>query len=122
MDRGSRPLVSKADFKEIPGMKEAISESITLTNDNGSWIGQVVITSDGMFSGVTDYGNFSYAWRSFGDDFKKFLLRLDTAYFASKMSEGFAFTAISKKIDAGAKRFAEVILPALQKHIKNGQD
>lgn len=100
-------------------MKEVTAESITLKTPNGGWLGQVVLTSDGMFAAVTDYGSFSYSWRSFGESFKAFLLRLDTAYFATKMSEGFGYVAISKKIDHGAQRFADRILPALQEYLRN---
>jgi len=100
-------------------MDNVVAESITLKTQNGGWLGQVVITSDGMFAAVTDYGNFSYSWRSFGDDFKKFLLKLDTTYFASKMYEGFVYVAMSNKIRDGAKRFSEQVLPALQEYLRS---
>jgi hypothetical protein len=32
------------------------------------------ISEDGDFNVISDYGNYSYAWRSFGDNFKKFLV------------------------------------------------
>ena len=99
-------------------MEKIIAESYTLNDERGNWLGQVVLTNDGMFASVTDYGNFSYAWRAYGDDFKKFILGVSVDYFASKMSGGFAYVAYSKKIDAGAKRFAEKILPALQNKLR----
>lgn len=94
--------------------KEVTAESYTLTTKSGDWLGQVVITSDGMFSGVTDWGNFGYAWRSFGDDFKSFLMNIEVDYFATKMSTGMAYVAHSRKVDQAAQRFAEKILPALK--------
>ncbi len=65
-------------------MQQITTKTFTLRGDNGQWLGQVVLTSDGMFASVTDYGNFSYAWRSFGDDFEGFICRLNVDYFEIK--------------------------------------
>ena len=68
-----------------------------LYDNEGVWLGQVVITEDGMFAAVTDYGNFSYTWRSFGKgDFRDFLQSLNTGYFATKMAQGLAYIVHSK--------------------------
>jgi len=99
--------------------KEIKSKSFTLRTDDGQWLGQVVLTSDGMFASVTDYGNFSYAWRSFGEDFEQFILNLNVDYFGSKMYQGITYVAYGTKFEKSAHRFAEKILPALQKEIKN---
>ncbi len=100
--------------------KEPITaESYTLYDDNGAWLAQVVLTSDGMFASVTDYGNFSFSWRAYGPKtFKKFLIGLSVDYFANKMTQGFAYVMLSKKIDAAAQVFAEKILPPLQELLK----
>lgn len=91
----------------------------TLKTDNGGWLGQIVLTSDGLFSAVTDWGNFSYAWRSFGDTFKSFLSQLNVAYFAEKMAASVSYSfGNSKKINSACYKFAEHILPALQKVLK----
>jgi hypothetical protein len=97
--------------------KQVTAESITLYDEKGFWLGQVILTSDGLFASVTDYGNFNFVWRSYGDNFKKFLLRLNIPYFANKMTQGMSYVAHSKKIDQAAERFAEHILPALQKFL-----
>ena len=98
---------------------QVTSRSYTLHTENGSWLGQVVLTSDGMFASVTDYGNLSYAWRHFGEgDFRKFLLSLNTDYFASKMYQGMAYILYGKKCENACKRFAEMVLPALQKVLR----
>lgn len=89
-----------------------------LTTENGGWLAQIVLTSDGMFASVTDYGNFSFAWRSFGKDFRNFILSLNNQYFGSKMAEGNAYILYSKKLDKQCQMYAEKILPALQKAIK----
>lgn len=103
-------------------MKEEIkSKSYTLRDEGDNWLGQVVLTSDGMFASVTDWGNLSYAWRSFsreGEDFRKFMSEINVDYFASKLTQGMAYIAYSKKIDKACERFAEKILPALQKVLK----
>ncbi len=94
------------------------ARSYTLKTDNGAWLGQIVITNDGMFSAVTDYGNFGFAWRAYGEDFKEFLISIKVPYFADKMSSGMSYISHGKKIDVAAYRFAEKILPELQNILK----
>lgn len=91
------------------------SRSYTLYTEKGGWLGQIVLTEDGMFASVTDYGNLSYTWRSTGDnDFRRFILGLNTDYFASKMVSGMAYIAYNKKIEIACLRFAGMILPTLK--------
>jgi len=85
-----------------------------LYDENGQWLGQVVITSDGFFGSVTDYGNFSFAWRAYGEDFKKFLLGLTPDYFGSKMFQGMAYIVSTKAVEKSCRFYATKILPALQ--------
>ncbi|BES59848.1 hypothetical protein [Dysgonomonas capnocytophagoides] len=95
------------------------AKSYTLYAENGCWLGQIVLTSDGAFMSITDYGNFSFAWRSYGSsDFREFLCRLNTDYFAGKMANGMGYVAYGKKIDKAAEVFAEKILPPLQELLK----
>lgn len=91
------------------------AKSYTLREENGTWLGQVVLTSDGAFMSITDYGNFSYAWRSTGEkDFRKFILRLDAQYFAQKMVNGISYIAYNRKVDKAAEIFSNKILPVLK--------
>lgn len=100
-------------------MEKVTAKNYSLFNEDGSWLGQVVLTSDGMFSGVTDYGNFSFAWRHYGDrEFRKFVLGLDIQYFGGKMYQGMTYMISGKKYEQACHRFAEKILPALQKVLK----
>ena len=95
------------------------AKSYTLYAENGCWLGQIVLTSDGAFMSITDYGNFSFAWRSYGSgDFREFLCRLNSDYFAGKMANGMGYVAYGKKIDKAAEVFAEKILPPLQELLK----
>lgn len=95
------------------------AKNYALRTPNGGWLGQVVITSDGFFGAVTDYGNACYAWRAFGDNFEEFLLRIDQDYFAGKMVLGLAYTVqVTKRTEKAYERFAEEILPALQAKIR----
>jgi hypothetical protein len=122
------PCITKfhETFNKISSMSpeteaEVTAKSYTLWTEHGDWLGQIVLTSDGMFAGVTDYGNlnFSFAWRRTGDnDFRKFLIGLNTDYFATKMATGMGYIAHGKKIDQACKRFAEKILPPLQELLK----
>lgn len=52
----------------------------------GSWLGTVVIADDGYFSAVTDWGTYGYWWSSFGEDFRAFLLEVDSWYLLSKVA------------------------------------
>jgi len=105
-------------------MSEIKSKSFSLRTEDGHWLGQIVLTSDGMFAGVTDYGNQSFAWRSYGENFMKFLCELNIDYFGSKMYQGMAYMIYGKKYEQACHRFAEYILPALKaelrKEIENG--
>lgn len=91
-----------------------------LRADHGGWLGQIVLTSDGMFSGVTDWGNLSFAWRAFGEgDFRDFILKLGPDYFSGKMAIGLSYgIGTSKKIDAHCDRFTMMILPPLKTAIR----
>lgn len=104
------------DMKE---QKEVTAKSYTLYTESGSWLGQIILTSDGLFASVTDYGNFSYAWRHYGDvDFKQFIMGLQIEYFGGKMYQGMTYMINGKTYEKSCHRFAEKILPALQKVLK----
>lgn len=99
-------------------MSEVKSKSYTLYSESGSWLGQVVITNDGMLGSVTDWGNFSYSWRSFGECFRTFLLGLNEQYFGQKLATGMAYIVYNKKVEQSCIRYAEKILPALRKALE----
>lgn len=104
-------------------MEKVLSRSYTLRGEQGEWLGQIVLTNDGMFSSVTDYGNLSYAWRSFGkEDFRSFIANLNVEYFGSKLFTGMAYILYGKKCEQACKRFAEKILPPLQEILKKELD
>jgi len=94
-------------------------KSYTLKNDHGGWLAQCVICSDGFLGIVSDYGNATFAWRAFGDDFEDFLLRLNHEYFAGKLVLGLCYTVQpTRKIDSNYARMAKIVLPALQEAIR----
>ncbi len=100
-------------------MTEIKLKTYTLRGDNNEWLGQIILSSDGVFASVTDYGNLSYAWRSFGaEDFRKFITVLSAEYLAGKLQNGFSYIAYSKKTMQACKLFSEKILPPLQKILK----
>ena len=100
-------------------MKQVKCRTFTLYKPNGIWLGQICITSDGMFASVTDYGNFSYAWRAFGEDFEHFLSNINIDYFEAKITSGISYTVLpNKRIKNSIKLYAEHVLPALQLHLK----
>jgi hypothetical protein len=100
-------------------MEKVTAKSYSLYKEQGGWLGQVVLTSDGMFSAVTDYGNMSFAWRHYGEgDFRKFLISLNVDYFGGKMYQGMAYMIYGKKYEQACDRFAKEILPPLQAVLK----
>lgn len=48
--------------------------------------GIFLIDSSGMFSVVSDYGNYAYKWTSFGDCFRSFLCKLHAPYLGGKIN------------------------------------
>ncbi len=99
--------------------KVVTSKSYTLHTESGHWLAQIVLTSDGMFASVTDYGNLSYAWRSYGDkDFRKFMAEISTDYFATKLYTGLAYVVHTRAVEKACDRFSKEILTALQKVLK----
>ncbi len=100
-------------------MKDVKVKSYTINSPEGYWLGQVFLSSDGMFASVTDYGNLSYAWRSYGDsDFRQFICGLNVDYFGTKMYTGMSYILYGKKCEQACNRFAEKILPPLQEILK----
>lgn len=111
-------LVLSSLFK-TSNMTETKAKSYMLRTENGGWLAQIVLTEDGMFASVTDWGNLSYAWRSFGDtDFREFISNLNTGYFATKLTTGLSYIIYDRKIAKQCNLFAEKILPPLQKVLK----
>ena len=103
----------------MENLETITSTTYTLMGERGEWLGQIVLTSDGMFASVTDYGNLSYAWRSYSDkDFRQFICGINVDYFATKLYTGMSYILYGKKCEAACKRFAEKILPPLQKMLK----
>ena len=53
---------------------------------------EIVVGSNGFFAAVSDYGSYAYRWTHFGeDDFRKFLLELETDYLAKKLHPDMEF-------------------------------
>jgi len=47
---------------------------------------EVVLTSNGMFATVSDYGNYAFAWRDTGcEDFRDFIVQMHADYLCSKI-------------------------------------
>jgi len=50
----------------------------------GEWLATVVISDDGYFSTVSDYGNYAFFWGDAGECFRKFLAQLGPDYYLPK--------------------------------------
>lgn len=101
-------------------MKKIKSKSYTVRGKHGEWLAQIVLTTDGMFASVTDYGNLSFAWRSFGkdSDFREFFTTLNVDYFAQKLFAGMSYILHDRKTEKACQRFSEMILPPFQELLK----
>lgn len=58
-----------------------------ISSENGEGESFIFLTSNGVFSAVSDFGNFAYVWRNPGvDDFRKYWIKdtFDINYLASK--------------------------------------
>lgn len=68
-----------------------MSEQVTcwrywLPNVKGEGWAEIVLCSTGFFGAVSDWGNYSFAWRNWGDgDFRAFVARLDPGYLMCKL-------------------------------------
>ena len=99
--------------------KEVTAKSYTLRTDDNSWLGSVVLTTNGSFMSITEYGNFAYNWNSTGcEDFREFLLKINIDYFGQKMFNGMCYISSSQQIRKSAMLFSEKILPTLQKVLR----
>ena len=99
--------------------KKVTAESYTLKTPTGQWLGQITMTSDGMISGMTDWGVFVVTWRSFGDNFKKFIIGIDQHYFGTKIYGAMnVMMPPNRKFEQSCMRVSEKILPELQKVLK----
>ena len=99
--------------------KEEVTAKIYhLCTRGGDWLGEVIITSDGIFSGTTDWGNLTCRWNSFSGDFRDFILGINVSYFGGVLFGAISYISHSRETEKGCYRFAEKILPALQLEIK----
>lgn len=101
-------------------MRKNKANIYNLQTESGTWLGQVVLTTEGSFMSITDWGNFCYHWGSQGEeDFREFLIKITKDYFAGKMYQGIAYMADGRKVRQCAERFADNIFPALQQALKD---
>lgn len=58
-----------------------------LRDERGHWLARVVMTSDGYFSTVSDYGNYAFWWHAFEGDFRAFFAQCDDGYVLGKLAK-----------------------------------
>lgn len=54
--------------------------------ETGQWLATVFVGADGVFSTVSDYGNYGYWWRNPGCDIREFLWTTNADQLVSKLS------------------------------------
>lgn len=90
-----------------------------LKKDNGCWLGTIVLSDEGHYFSLTDWGSISFHWNVKGEkEFEDFILQLNTEYFAEKMYIGINYLANGEEVEDKCNRYATKILPVLQKEIK----
>jgi hypothetical protein len=57
-----------------------------LRTASGEWLARVVITDDGYFSTVSDYGEYAYWWTHAGACFRRFLTQICTDSLLNKIA------------------------------------
>lgn len=88
-----------------------------LKSEKGEGWALIVLSNDGYFSAVSDYGNYSFWWSHHGmPDFRLFLLRAerDWDYFAGKLSHG--------KVYDGEKTYENVKRYILECRLEQGRE
>lgn len=86
-----------------------------------TYLGQVVITSSGVFTAITDYGNLVVKFNILiGEKFKDYFLCIDNDYFVRMVlaTDAFDFTGNKTKISCLIYSFVSVILERLKKMLK----
>jgi len=102
----------------------------TIQSMKGVRIGQVVLTSTGMFSAVSEYGNFACSFPAFLDgkskeDIRYYLTYIDTYALSNTIGEGMGYlinqvtnpkeiNVFGRRVYQTCQAFAEEILPRLQ--------
>lgn len=95
-----------------------IFKTYELRTDKDNWLGTVVLSDEGHYFSMTDWGNLNFHWNVKGiDKYEEFILRLNTDYFAEKMYIGINYIAREPDAEERCNRYANKILPALQKAI-----
>ena len=82
-----------------------------LFNTNEDWLGTVILTKDGLFSAVTDWGNFANSLLSDNDNLRESILEMDENDFSELVETDME---LMDKSDC----FSRNILPALKEAIK----
>jgi len=57
----------------------------SLRTERDKWLAEVVISDDGYFSTVSDYGNYAFYWSHAGDCSRTFLAKIGEDYMLSKL-------------------------------------
>ena len=65
-------------------VKKLVSDRYIIKSEKPHWWAHFVISNDGFLDIQSDYGNYSYCWSSFGEDFKQFLVDCDDSYLIGK--------------------------------------
>lgn len=70
---------------KLKNFSKDVCEKYTLRFENGVDYAMFTIDETGMFNCQSSFGNYSYKWYAFGDNFKEFLSGLDYGYLLTKL-------------------------------------
>jgi len=100
-------------------LKKAPCTQYYLDVPGQSW-GTFTISEHGDFFIHSDWGYWAFNWRSFGENFKKFLVTLNAEYLLDKIETNqFQFYGIKQKIHARKREAITVLFNEFQKVLKD---
>lgn len=102
-----------------PVIRRETAETIYISSRDTSY-GIFCFNSAGDLFINSDWGFYGYAWRSFGDDFKKFLAQTNSDYLMGKLELNYRSTT-NKKIHLTAykalKQLCELFINELKQEV-----
>jgi len=99
-------------------MKQEVYKYNLSYDRNGGWLGDIILTKEGLFFSNTDVGDFTYDFYfgsvvSSNNDVRTFFLEMDKDYFLNKIIKNLSDFSASE-----CKEYVNNILPALKEAIK----
>jgi hypothetical protein len=100
-------------------VKKSTAERYYFHSKDPYWWADICVTPDGSLTIRSDYGDYSYGWNAFGENFKKFLISIDKGYLTTKIGGYERYKFDSEKTSKALKK--DIIKARLEKRINAEQ-